>query len=98
MKKYCCDLRQHIKKNYIPITHNNVGTVEFHLVIDRSGDILLLEQISSSNDDRLVEYAKEIITKSFPFKEFYEEDVLQTYLDIIIPIEFKGDRNGSNID
>ena len=98
MKKYCCELRQHIKKNYIPITHNNVGTVEFHLVIDRSGDILLLEQISSSNDDRLDEYAKETIMKSFPFKEFYDEDLLQTYLDIIIPIEFKGDRNGSNID
>ena len=66
MKKYCCDLRQHIKKNYIPITHNNVGTVEFHLVIDRSGDILLLEQISSSNDDRLDEYAKDCLLYTSP--------------------------------
>ena len=98
MKKYCCDLRQHIKKNYIPITHNKVGTVEFHLVIDRSGDILLIEQISSSKDDFLDNYAKETIINSFPFKEFYEEDTLQTYLDIIIPIEFKGDVNGSNVD
>ena len=98
MKKYCCELRQHIKKNYIPITHNNVGTVEFHLVIDRSGDILFMEQISSSNDDVLDNYAKEILEKSFPFKDFYEEDILQTYLDIIIPIKFKGDVDGSNID
>ena len=89
MKQYCCELIQHIKKNYIPITHNNVGTVEFHLVIDRSGDLLLLEQISSSNDETLNNYAKGIIEKSFPFKEFYEEDALQTYLDITIPIEFK---------
>ena len=50
MKKYCCDLRQHIKKNYIPIAHNRIGIVEFHLVIDRSGDILFMEQISTSND------------------------------------------------
>ena len=98
MKKYCCELRQHIKKNYIPITHNNLGTVKFHLVIDRSGDILLMEQISSSNDSVLDNCAKETIIKSFPFKEFYEEDVLQTYLDIIIPIKFKGDMNGSDVD
>ena len=45
MKQYCCELRQHIKDNYIPIAHNNVGTVEFHIVIDRAGDILLLNQI-----------------------------------------------------
>ena len=50
MEKYCCDLKQRIKKNYIPITHDSVGTVEFHIVIDRSGDILLLKQISSSGD------------------------------------------------
>ena len=98
MKKYCCELRQHIKKNYIPITHNNLGTVKFHLVIDRSGDILMLEQISSSNDEVLDNYARETIEKSFPFKEFFEEDVLQTYLDIIIPIKFKGDMNGSDVD
>ena len=98
MKQYCCELRQHIKKNYIPITHDNVGTVEFHLVIDRSGDILLIEQISSSNDDVLDNCAKETIKKSFPFKEFYEEDVLQNCLAIIIPIEFKGDVNGSNVN
>ena len=91
MKQYCCELRQHIKKNYIPITHNNLGTVEFHLIIDRSGDLLLLEQISSSNDETLNNYAREIIEKSFPFKEFHEDDIdmLRTYLDIIIPIEFK---------
>ena len=47
MKQYCSDLRKHISKNYIPITHNKEGIVEFHLVIDRSGDILLMEQISS---------------------------------------------------
>ena len=98
MKKYCCDLRQHIKKNYIPIAHNRIGIVEFHLVIDRSGDILLMEQISSSNDSVLDNCAKETIIKSFPFKEFYEEDVLQTYLDIIIPIKFKGDMNGSDVN
>ena len=98
MKKYCCELRQHIKKNYIPITHNNLGTVKFHLVIDRSGDILLMEQISSSNDSVLDKCAKETIEKSFPFKEFYEEDILQTYLDIIIPIKFKGDMNGSDVN
>ena len=98
MKKYCCDLRQHIKKNYIPIMHDKVGTVEFHLVIDSSGDLLLIEQISSSNDNVLDKYAKKTLEKSFPFKEFYEEDILQTYLDIIIPIKFKGDIDGSNID
>ena len=38
------------------------------------------------------------IEKSFPFKEFYEEDILQTYLDIIIPIKFKGDMNGSDVN
>ena len=42
--------------------------------------------------------AKETIEKSFPFKEFYEEDILQTYLDIIIPIKFKGDMNGSDVN
>ena len=98
MKKYCCDLRQHIKKNYTPITHNKVGTAEFHLVIDRSGGILLMKQISSSNDSVLDKCAKETIEKSFPFKEFYEEDILQTYLDIIIPIKFKGDMNGSDVN
>ena len=60
--------------------------------------ILLIEQISSSKDDLLDNYAKETIINSFPFKEFYEEDLLQTYLDIIIPIEFKGDVDGSNVD
>ncbi len=98
MKQYCSDLRKHISKNYIPITHNKEGIVEFHLVIDRSGDILLMEQISSSNDSVLDKCAKETIEKSFPFKEFYEEDILQTYLDIIIPIKFKGDMNGSDVN
>ena len=87
MKKYCCELRQHIKKNYIPITHNSVGTVEFHIVIDRSGDILLLKQISSSGDNFLDETAKLILEKSFPFKEFPEE-YLSSFMDLIFPIKF----------
>ena len=70
MNQYCCELRQHIKKNYIPITHDNVGTVEFHIVIDRSGDILLLKQISSSGDNFLDATAKLILEKSFLLKNF----------------------------
>jgi len=88
MKNYCCELRQHIRKNYIPITHDNVGTVEFHIVIDRSGDILLLRQICSSGDNFLDTTAKLILEKSFPFKEF-PEDYLSSFMDLIFPIKFK---------
>ena len=87
MKQYCCELRQHISKNYIPITHDSVGTVEFHIVIDRSGDILLLKQISSSGDNFLDAPAKLILEKSFPFKEFPEE-YLSSFMDLIFPIKF----------
>ena len=88
MEKYCCDLRQHIEKNYIPITHNNTGTVEFRIVMDRAGDILLLKQISSSGDETLNNHAKKIIEKSFPFEEFPKEEMIRSYFDIIIPIKF----------
>ena len=98
MKQYCCELRQHIKKNYIPIAHNNVGTVEFHIVIDRSGDILLLKQISSSGDKILDDYAKETIKKSFPFEAFPEEEALRSYFAINLPINFKGLKNGSDVN
>ena len=87
MKKYCCELRQHIKKNYIPITHDKMGTVEFHLVIDRSGDILLLKQICSSGDDLLDATARETLERSFPFKEFPNE-YLSSFMDLIFPIKF----------
>ena len=95
MKQYCCDLRQHIKKNYIPIAHNNVGTVEFQIVIDCAGDILLLKQISSSGDKVLDDYARETIEKSFPFEAFPEEEMLRSYFAINFPIKFKGMKNGS---
>ena len=88
MNQYCCELRQHIKDNYIPIAHNNVGTVEFHIVIDRAGDILLLNQISSSGDKILDDHAKDIIGKSFPFEEFPKEEILRSYFEIILPIKF----------
>ena len=98
MKQYCCDLRQHIKKNYIPIAHNNVGTVEFQIVIDCAGDILLLKQISSSGDKVLDDYARETIEKSFPFETFPEEEMLRSYFAINFPIKFKGIKNGSNVN
>ena len=90
MEKYCCELRQHIKKNYIPIAHNNVGTVEFQIVIDSAGDILLLKQISSSGDKILDDYARETIEKSFPFELFPEEEgeMQRSYLAVVIPINF----------
>ena len=90
MEKYCCELRQHIKKNYIPIAHNNVGTVEFQIVIDSAGDILLLKQISSSGDKILDDYARKNIEKSFPFKSFPEEEgeMQRSYLAVVIPINF----------
>ena len=87
MNQYCCELRQHIEKNYIPITHDNVGTVEFHIVIDRGGDILLLKQICSSGDDLLDETARDILEKSFPFKEF-PNDYLASFMDFVFPIKF----------
>ena len=95
MKQYCCELRQHISKNYIPITHDSVGTVEFHIVIDRSGDILLLKQISSSGDKVLDDYARETIEKSFQFEAFPEEEMLRSYFAINFQIKFKGMKNGS---
>ena len=98
MEKYCCDLKQRIKKNYIPITHDSVGTVEFHIVIDRSGDILLLKQISSSGDKILDNCAKETIENSFPFEAFPEEEMLRSYFSINLPINFKGLKNGSDVD
>ena len=98
MKQYCCELRQHISKNYIPITHDNVGTVEFHIVIDRGGDILLLKQIRSSGDDLLDETARDILEKSFPFKAFPKEEMLRSYFSINLPINFKGLKNGSDVD
>ena len=90
MEKYCWELRQHIKKNYIPIAHNNVGTVEFQIVIDSAGDILLLKQISSSGDKILDDYARETIEKSFPFESFPEEEgeMQRSYLAVVIPINF----------
>jgi|TARA_Y100000296_G_scaffold53547_1_gene61321 outer membrane biosynthesis protein TonB len=97
MKKYCCELKQHIKDNYIPIAHNNTGTVEFHIVIDRAGDILLLNQISSSGDKILDDHAKGTIEKSFPFKAFPKEEMLRSYFSINLPINFKGLKNGSNV-
>jgi outer membrane biosynthesis protein TonB len=87
MENYCCELRQHIKKNYIPITHNSVGTAEFHIVIDRGGDILLLEQICSSGDVLLDAIARKTLENSFPFKEFPKE-YLSSYMDLIFPINF----------
>ena len=98
MKQYCCELRQHISKNYIPIAHNNVGTVEFQIVIDCAGDILLLKQISSSGDKILDECAKETIEKSFPFEAFPEEEILRSYFAIKLPIKFKGLKNGSDVN
>ena len=98
MKQYCCDLRKHIKKNYIPIAHNNGGTVEFQIVIDCAGDILLLKQISSSGDKILDECAKETIEKSFPFEAFPEEEMFRSYFAINFPIKFKGIKNGRNIN
>ena len=100
MKQYCCELRQHIKDNYIPIAHNNVGTVEFQAVIDCAGDILLLKQISSSGDKVLDDYAREAIEKSFPFESFPEEEgeMQRSYISINLPIKFKGLENGSNVD
>ena len=90
MEKYCCELRQHIKKNYIPIAHNNVGTVEFQIVIDSAGDILLLKQISSSGDKILDDYARETIEKSFPFEALPEEEgeMGRSYFAFIQPITF----------
>ena len=90
MEKYCCELRQHIKKNYIPIAHNNVGTVEFKIVIDSAGDILLLKQITSSGDKTLDDYARGTIEKSFPFEQFPEEEgeMQRSFLEIIQPITF----------
>ena len=98
MKQYCCELRQHIKDNYIPIAHNNVGTVEFHIVIDRAGDILLLKLISSSGDKTLDDCARKTIEKSFPFEAFPEEEMLRSYFAINFPIKFKGIKNGSNVN
>ena len=98
MKQYCCDLRQHIKKNYITIAHNNVGTVDFQIVIDCAWDILLLKQISSSGDKTLDDYARETIEKSFPFEAFPEEEMLRSYFAINFPIKFKGIKNGRNIN
>ena len=90
MKQYCCDLIQHIKKNYIPIAHNNIGTVEFQIVIDSAGDILLLKQISSSGDKILDDYARKTIEKSFPFESFPEEEgeMQRSYIAFIQPITF----------
>ena len=90
MEKYCCELKQHIKKIYIPIAHNNVGTVEFQIVIDSAGDILLLKQISSSGDKILDDYARKTIEKSFPFEPFPEEEgeMQRSYIAFIQPITF----------
>ena len=75
------------KKNYIPISNNTLGTVEFQIVVDRSGDILLMKQITSSGCEVLNNYAKLIIQKSFPFEQF-PDNILDSYLDIILPIKF----------
>jgi outer membrane biosynthesis protein TonB len=98
MEKYCCELRQHIKKNYIPIAHDSIGTVEFHIVIDRGGDILLLNQIFSSGDKILDDHAKETIEKSFPFKAFPKEEMSRSYFSINLPINYKGLKNGSDVN
>ena len=91
MLQYCCKLKQHIKNNYIPIAHNNVGTVEFQIVIDSAGDILLLKQISSSGDKILDDYARETISKSFPFEALPEEEgeMGRSYFAVNLPIKFK---------
>ena len=87
IENYCKKLRENIKKNYIPISNNTLGTVEFQIVVDRSGDILLMKQITSSGCEVLNNYAKLIIQKSFPFEQF-PDNILDSYLDIILPIKF----------
>lgn len=88
IKDYCENLRQHIKKNYIPTSCEKEGTVSFQLIIDRGGDLCVMKQIGTSGCSSLDECAEETLLSSFPFESFPDE-TFQTYIDIIIPIEFK---------
>ena len=87
-QEYCNELREHIRKNYIPISHDKEATVEFQLIVDRGGDLCFIKKIVSSNCDCLDQHALETIKKSFPFKSFPEK-TFQSYIDLLLPITFK---------
>ena len=93
--EYIEDLKEHIKQKYSPIFSELEGTVTFHLILDRSGALVLLDKVESSGYETLDECAEGTIKSSLPYKDF-PEDSLETFIKIELPIKFKrNEQNGS---